>query len=798
MLKFWRWQLWALVMVAALLQIIRTDVTADITAFLPGPSDAHQRLLIDQLRSGASTRLVIIGLSLPDEATTGVTPDESIRSAALVKASTQLRERLAALDTIAWVANGDAGHHHQERKRLFDARYLLSPGIMPDALSVTGLRTAFAQLQDQLVSARGSAIRPIAASDPTLESLRLLAQGAGSLASMRDDGTIWLNGNRRSALLVFGTVADGTRVAQVNTTIEQARLVAAQVLDNWPSDPLAGPRPTIDFAGAGYFNARSQQAIGGESVALVLLALTMISALLLWALRTPRLLPLAFLPVASGALAGYAVVGLIDGSIHAMTIGFGVTLLGEAVDYVIYTFGQRGADGRPTPRFWSKLWLAVLTSLIGFAAMVLSGFQGLQQLGLFSIVGLGVAAVCTRFLIPGLLTGPSLMSPASTAPTRFATLPTLARRARMLRWPWVVLTVLAMAWLQIREAPLWQDGLDALSSASEQDNARDLDWRMSIAQPDLRTVLVVHGDDLEQALQRAEALGPALSQMVEQGTLAGFINPATWLPSARTQTERLAALPSPDDLRARIAQATQGTQLNPRAFEPFVTAVARTRESGVLRLEDLAGTITGHWLNSQILMSADGVNLLLLLQTAEHTAPLAPALAAVAVPGVAVLDMQREVESLVATYRHKALLTALIGALGIVIILALRLRHVAAVASMIAALVSSVVLTSAALAAIATSLSVFHLVALLLVVGVASNYTLFFASLPADQQERRQVSLSVCLAATATIIAFALLAESSAPLLEMIGTTVALGALLGLISALVFSREEQPEPTDPQ
>ena len=87
---------------------------------------------------------------------------------------------------------------------------------------------------------------------------------------------------------------------------------------------------------------------------------------------------------------------------------------------------------------------------------------------------------------------------------------------------------------------------------------------------------------------------------------------------------------------------------------------------------------------------------------------------------------------------------------------------------------------------------------MLLVVGVASNYTLFFASLPADQQERRQVSLSVCLAATATIIAFALLAESSAPLLEMIGTTVALGALLGLISALVFSREEQPEPTDPQ
>ena len=51
---------------------------------------------------------------------------------------------------------------------------------------------------------------------------------------------------------------------------------------------------------------------------------------------------LALVPVLSGALAGVAAVSLGFGAVHGITLGFGTTLIGEAVDYSIYLFVQSG------------------------------------------------------------------------------------------------------------------------------------------------------------------------------------------------------------------------------------------------------------------------------------------------------------------------------------------------------------------------------------------------------------------------------------------------------------------------
>ena len=57
------------------------------------------------------------------------------------------------------------------------------------------------------------------------------------------------------------------------------------------------------------------------------------------------------LPVATGVLAGIAAVSLGFGQVHGMTLGFGTTLIGEAVDYAIYYLIQaRGGDRRRRER----------------------------------------------------------------------------------------------------------------------------------------------------------------------------------------------------------------------------------------------------------------------------------------------------------------------------------------------------------------------------------------------------------------------------------------------------------------
>ena len=112
------------------------------------------------------------------------------------------------------------------------------------------------------------------------------------------------------------------------------------------------------------------------------------------------------LPVATGVLAGIAAVSLGFGKVHGLTLAFGTTLIGEAVDYAIYYLIQvrkasnNGGAQAWVQAHWPTVRLGLLTSLCGFAALVFSGFPGLAQLGVFSIAGLIAAALTTRFVLP--------------------------------------------------------------------------------------------------------------------------------------------------------------------------------------------------------------------------------------------------------------------------------------------------------------------------------------------------------------------------------------------------------------
>jgi predicted exporter len=84
-------------------------------------------------------------------------------------------------------------------------------------------------------------------------------------------------------------------------------------------------------------------------------------------------------------------------------------------------------------------------------------------------------------------------------------------------------------------------------------------------------------------------------------------------------------------------------------------------------------------------------------------------------------------------------------------------------------------------------LSLFHLVSLLLVMGIGLNYALFFHRAAADEGERCRTSLSLAVCIAATLSAFGTLAFSQTPVLHAIGITVSLGALLSLILSVLLA-----------
>jgi len=104
-------------------------------------------------------------------------------------------------------------------------------------------------------------------------------------------------------------------------------------------------------------------------------------------------------------------------------------------------------------------------------------------------------------------------------------------------------------------------------------------------------------------------------------------------------------------------------------------------------------------------------------------------------------------------------------------------------------------LTVAALSLAGVQLTLFHLVALLLVVGVGTNYALFFNQ-PQERggsgnnpDARALMLLSLAVASLATLISASALATSGTPVLRAIGLTAAIGTVFALgLSALLAPR----------
>ena len=130
---------------------------------------------------------------------------------------------------------------------------------------------------------------------------------------------------------------------------------------------------------------------------------------------------------------------------------------------------------------------------------------------------------------------------------------------------------------------------------------------------------------------------------------------------------------------------------------------------------------------------------------------------------------------------------ALAGGVAIVALLAVSLRSVRSLNGVVVPLAASVLITVALLTAAGQQLSIFHLVGLLLVVGVGSNYSLLFERPEPSGQLRERTVSSVAIANLCTVIGFGTLSFSSIPVLHGIGMTVAVGAFLSLVFSAILS-----------
>jgi predicted exporter len=768
--------------------ISRSQFTTDLSAFLPRSPTPAQQLLLEQIRDGLASRLILVGIEGADAPTRA-------------KLSKQIAQQLRADAAFVSVNNGEPVSAGRDRAFLFNHRYLLSPAVTPARFSVDGLHAALSDSIDLLASPAGLLVKSLLPRDPTGEMVQLLDQINSGARPQLVDGA-WASRDGARALMLMQTRASGA------DTDAQQRAMAA-IRQAFDTAPGATPSARLVMTGPGVFSVNSRDTIKSQVSRLFIIGVVLIATLLLLVYRSFTALALGFLPVISGALAGIAAVSLGFGAVHGITLGFGTALIGEAVDYSIYLFVQSeqgGADQQNwIKRFWPTVRLGVLTSIFGFAALLLSGFLGLAQLGLYSITGLAAAATVTRFVLPHLL------------PTNFRihdvsaigrVLSRLAQRAAALRWAATILLLMACAVLVQHRANLWNDKISSLSPVSQADVALDASLRADMGVSDARYLVVISGTSRETVLRSSEQVSTILETQVEQGELAGFESPSRYLPSTATQRARQASLPTPAVLETRVAQAVHGLPVRAQLFTPFVADIAAARRQPLLQAADLEQTSMSMAVDALLIQQDHHWRALLPLTASKdvdfNASRIRAALSATDLPNVLLVDMKAEFDRLYSGYLHEAILLSLGGLVAIIGLLLVVFRSPMRVVRIIAPLAAAVITVTAGLALFGQQLIILHLVGLLLVIAVGSNYALFFDRadhpLPPGEDitaDPKTIShaisprtlASMLFASLTTVAGFGLLAFSNVSILQAMGVTVAPGVILALIYSAIFARQ---------
>ncbi|WP_285410199.1 transporter [Variovorax sp. efr-133-TYG-130] len=770
---------WLLVLVCGAVVIARTQIGADLSAFLPKSPDVRQRVLIEQLQSGVASRTLMLGIeggSVEQRATVSRAVAKSMRESQLFDL----------------VQNGDVSDWSDSGTWVFEHRYQLSPGVVPGQFTAAGLRDAINETLSMLGTPAGNVIKPLLDRDPTGETQRIAMELVPASAPRSEDG-VWMSRTAPRALMIATTRAAGgdldaqaVAIARVNAAYEAA------------SRGMGADAPKLLLSGPPVFSVMSRDKIKTEAIHLAVVGGIVMGGLLLLAFASPRALVIAFLPVATGVVVGTASVSLVFGSVHGLTLGFGSTLIGETVDYAIYYLIQaRGAAvaGTGWQRWrdlnWPTVRLGLLTSVCGFAALVFSGFPGLAQLGVFSIAGLVSAALATRYVLPMLAPDGATGMGMRRYMAQLAG--ALVRGLPRLRWPLAALGVAALGLVLWQGGHLWRADLGAMSPVPKAAQQMDEMLRNDIGASDGGVLVVAYGDDEQAALRNTEAAAARLDALVDSGELVGYETVTRVLPSMQTQAARIASLPTSDVLRANLAEATKGMPLPASRLEPFVQEVEVARKLQPVQRADLAGGPLGSVLNTLMYQRpGGGWGTLVVLHPGTKFDQKRLETALAGLPDVQVVDVGRELAGLYQRYLHEAFVQVLLGALAVVVLLGIYLRSWRRLLAVCQPLLFAVVLTLGGMAVLQAALGILHLVGLLLIVAVGSNYALFFDQLRTTGQADEDTLASLMLANLTTVVSFGLIAISDIPALSSIGRVVAPGALLALLLSAAFARSVGP------
>ena len=721
----------------------------DLGTFLPPPQTDSQKVVVERLGEMPGSRFLLIGITgFSEKQLEEARKALSDSGVFLQVLSHSSRPDFSVMPNIVW-----------------RYRYLL----WPDPVDAETIRSALRQRASEMALFSGSEFNALLTADPEFRSIEIIQ---GLVPALSTSGS-WVS-NDGAVILIAETRTPAFEL--------QGQKLAVETIETILGDRKRFPSSRIEISGVGAFGVELQNVTQSEAKKRSLLASAALAFVLLVAYRRFVLLFVASIPLLTGVISGLCAVALIFPKVHGITLAFGFTLLGIAIDYPFHLFSHaRSASSLlAIRRIWPTLRLGAASTLIAYIGISVSGAQGLSQLGIFTSVGLLTAALTTRWILPS-------MTKLNTSTNDVNSVSDIRIGANVFRWSLTAIFfvagvgLMAFAWNSSAGTSIWNNSLASLSPVPERRLARDQEFRELLGMPNLRFVIALRKPDLQQVLEATEVLDQDLKVAVDRGLINGWKSVTSLLPSKSMQASRQLDLPDDTMLKNLLAQAVISTSFEPTAFKPFERDVGNSRRLPALDLSDFRGSVLEKFLNNHLYYS-EGVWVSIVSLYQPYKIESLDSFLIAQNDDRVLVDLKSSSEKLVSDYRDYILRILTVALFAILSLLLWRLPKERALWSV--ANVVVVLLTTTAIVYLMTGpLTLFHIMALLLVGGLGLDYALFLGRDEITMQDRKNTHHAVMACSISTIATFGILGLSDIPALRAIGTTIAIGALLSFFIA---------------
>jgi len=727
-------------------------VVSNIEQFMPSNAqDGNVKILINQSQKGGFANLVLVQISGSDGKN-------------LSRLSKELKLSLERnVDIFNSVINTEKKIDFKQDV-LFKYRYLLQDSNF----DANNLHDSFEQLLTTFVSSAPSEFIDYLLIDPQKVFLNYLSLNQVETTTKEKHG-VWFIGDKSLLMVKIQEQSDSAQKDLAINTIKKSFMAinpgGAKLLLSGPSVVAVEARSHIK-----------------DSIQYASLALAVVMFFVfIFIYRSPYLLLLAITTLSVAILFAMLLTQIIFSQIHGIVLAFGITALGVCLDYPLHIFSNTSgtiAAKKAVKNILTPLKIGALTSVFAYISLIGTGFDGLTQLAVFAIVGLLSTLFISTYFIPEWMKEKKINKRE-----------VLAGRSISLTYKILIssLVILLPVTFLLQQNVLLNTSISQLNPASVESKRIDAELRQALGVGEVNHIFLTSDKDLDVALTKAGKVQQELKILINAGVISDSVSVSSIFPSQKAQQRRLNNLPSKQELLNNISLATKDLPFKGGAFDTFADDVEYSKKMPLLDYQDFEHSFMKDKLWSLLFFQNDAWHSVTRVVDIKNIDIFNKQVEKSNILKKTYYSISAEISSIMNSYLKEIWLRLLVMLL-LIFLAVLYFSYINKERIWVIVPVFSGVLISLSFQILlGNSLNIFHLMSLLLVVGLGFDYGLFFNQEIQKKGEPSNSTHAIIISAVTTIITFSILAISEVGVLSSIGQIVVVGVFSCFVVAKFIS-----------